>query len=504
MDPLTQFLGGLALAFEPMNLVYLVVGVMVGNFVGVLPGLGPVTGVALLIPFTFGMDGTSALILLCAIYYGSMYGNSISAVLLNIPGTPASIMTAMEGYPLARQGRAGPALAMSAFASFFAGTVGAFGLLFLTPQLSRLALSFGPTEEFALLLAAFTLVATLSGSFIKGLAMAFLGIALATIGPEPMVAASRMTFGSGVLDLGINFVAASIGLFAIPSAIEGVERPAKFVLHQASLKLRDLLPTRQDFKESKTAFPVGTFVGFFSSVMPGIGPTEASLMSYAIQRRISKYREKFGNGSMEGIATVEAANNASSVGGLIPMLSFGIPSSATTAVLMGAMLIHGLQPGPMLMATNPGVVFAVIASMYLGNLMLLVLNLPLISIWVACLRLPPNLILCAVIILSATGVYAAANSLDAVIIMFGFGLLGYVLKKLRFPVAPIILALILTGPLEAALGKSLALSGGDWSIFVSRPITLTFLGVAVVSILLQLPLLKWFGGARKVVPPKPD
>lgn len=497
MDTMTLFLAGLSHAFEPMNLMYLVVGVLVGNFVGVLPGLGPVTGVALLIPFTYGMDGTSALILLSAIYYGSMYGNSISAVLLNIPGTPASILTALEGHPLARQGRAGPALALAAVASFFAGTLGAFGLLFLTPQLSRFALSFGPPEEFALLVAAFTLVASLSGSLIKGAAMALLGVALATVGPEPMVAASRMTFGTEILGLGINFVAASIGLFAIPSAIEGVERPAGFVLQQASLKLRDLLPNRQDFKESRSALPMGTVIGFFGSVMPGIGPTEAALMAYAVQRRISKYRGKFGKGSMEGIAAVESANNASSVGGLIPMLSFGIPSSATTAVLMGAMMIHGLQPGPMLMAVQPQVVFAVIASMYLGNVMLLLLNIPMIRIWVACLRLPPNLILCGVIVLSTTGVYAAANSINAVIIMFGFGVLGYILKKLDFPVAPLILALILTGPLEAALGKSLALSGGDWTIFLNRSISATLLGVAALSILLQLPLLRWFGRARE-------
>jgi putative tricarboxylic transport membrane protein len=496
LDPIIGFMNGLALALDPTNIMYLFIGVMVGNFVGVLPGLGPVTGVALLIPFTYGMEPTSALILLSAIYYGSMYGNSISAVLLNMPGTPAAIMTAMEGYPLARQGRAGPALAMAAFASFFAGTVGAAGLLFLTPTLSQFALRLGPPEEFALFLAAFTLVATLSGSFVKGVAMTTLGVTLATIGPEPMVAASRMTFGSPLFEVGLNFVAASIGLFAIPSAIEAMERPTKYVLHRASLRMRDLLPTRKDLRESATAFPLGSVIGFFGSVMPGIGPTESSLMAYALQKRFSRRPELYGKGSMEGLTSVEAANNASSVGGMIPMLSFGIPSSATTAVLMGAMLIHGLQPGPMLMAVNPNVVFAVIASMYLGNLMLLLLNLPLIRIWVACLRLPQNLIVSGVVVLSATGVYAAANSVNAVLVMFGFGILGYILNKLRFPVAPIILALILTGPLEAALGKSLAMSGGDWSIFVSRPIAMSLIALAALSVLLQLPILRWIRSRR--------
>ncbi|MBT54949.1 MAG: hypothetical protein CMF72_16320 [Mameliella sp.] len=488
-----NLISGLYAAMVPMNLLYLFIGVLVGNFVGVLPGLGPVTGVALLIPFTFGMEPTSALILLAAIYYGAMYGNSISAVLLNIPGTPASVMTALEGYPLAKQGRAGPALAICALASFVAGTVSAAGLALLMPPLAEFALRFGAPEQFALLVGAFTLVASLSGSFIKGMAMMLLGVALATIGPEPLVAASRMTFGSPVLELGINFVAASIGLFALPSAIEGVERPAKFVFRQTSLKLRALLPTCKDIKESLPALPMGSIIGFFSSVMPGIGPTEATLLSYSVQKQISRHPEKFGKGSMEGIAAVEASNNASSVGGLIPMLSFGIPSSATTAVLMGAMLVHGLQPGPMLMVTQSEIVFAVIASMYLGNLMLLVLNLPLIGIWVSCLKLPPQYILCGVVILSATGVYAAANSLNAVIIMFGFGVLGYILNKLDFPVAPIILALILTGPIEAALGRSLSLSGGDWSIFFTRPISLTFLCIAAASLLLQLPWRRWLG-----------
>jgi putative tricarboxylic transport membrane protein len=485
VDVWNLFLNGLAAAFTPMNILYLLIGVLVGNFVGVLPGLGPVTGVALLIPLTFGMNGTSALILLCAIYYGAQYGNSIAAVLLNIPGTPSSIMTALEGYPLARRGRAGPALVMMALASFFAGTVGAIGLMFLAPTLSRVGLSFGPPEEFALLLAAFTLVATLSGSFIKGLAMALLGVALATVGPEPLVAASRMTFGVGALQLGINFVAASIGLFAIPSAIEGVERPARFAFHQASLRLRDLLPNRGELKEGLPAIPLASLLGFFGSVMPGVGPTEASLMAYGIQKRVSRNPEKFGKGAMDGIVAVDAANSASAVGGLIPMLTLGIPSAATTAVLMGAMMIHGLQPGPMLMMTNPQVVFAIVASMFLGNVMLLILNVPLIGIWVSALKLPANLILSAVLILSATGVYAAANSLDAVYIMFGFGVLGYFLNKLNFPTAPIILALILTGPLEASFGKSLALSGGSYDIFISRPISSALIALTMLSILLQ-------------------
>lgn len=492
MDILGGFWEGFIISLQPHNILFVFVGVVVGNLVGVLPGLGPVTGVALLIPFTFGMDPTTALIMLAGIFYGAQYGASTSAILLNIPGGPSAIMTALEGYQLARQGRAGPALAMTAVASFVAGTLGAVGLLFLTPVLSVAALRFGPPEQFALLLAAFTLVATLSGSVIKGLAMTALGVVLATIGPEPLVAQSRLTFGSSMLHSGIDFVAASIGLFALPSVLEGVERPARVMFLKVSLKLRDLLPSRQDYKEATPAFSLGSVIGFFSSIMPGIGPTEAALIAYGIQKRLSRQPEKFGKGSMEALASVEAANNGSAAGSLIPMLSFGIPASATTAVLMGAMMIHGLTPGPLLMATNPQFVYAVIASMYLGNLVLLILNLPLIGIWVSVLRLPKTVILASVVALSVAGVYAYSNSLGPLIFMFAFGVLGYILNKLNLPPAPIILALILTGPMEAALGKSLALSGGDWSIFFSRPLTVTFLCVALISILLQLPLLKWF------------
>lgn len=497
MDILAGFWNGLVIAFEPMNILVLFIGVFVGNLVGVLPGLGPVTGVALLIPFTFGMDPAAALIMLAGIFYGAQYGGSTSAVLLNIPGGPAAVMTAVEGYALAKQGRAGPALAMTAIASFIAGTLGAVGLLFLTPPLADLALQFGSPEQFALLLAAFTLVATLSGSLIKGLAMAALGVVLATIGPEPIVAQSRLTFGAPMLQSGIDFVAASIGLFAMPSVLEGVERPAKVMFHKVSLRLRDLLPTRQDYKESATALPLGSAIGFFASIMPGIGPTEAALMAYGIQMRISRFKEKFGKGSMEGLAAVEAANNGSAAGSLIPMLSFGIPASATTAVLMGAMMIHGLTPGPMLMQTDPHIVYAIIASMYLGNVVLLILNLPLIGLWASVLRLPKTVILGAMLALSVTGIYAYANSTGPLVIMFAFGLLGYILNKLALPSAPIILALILTGPLEAALGRSLSMSGGDWSIFVTRPITVFFLIVVVVSILLQSPILKWIGNRKK-------
>lgn len=489
MEILSSFGAGLLSAMTPENLFFLFIGVLAGNLVGVLPGLGPTTGTVLLIPITFGIDPTTAIIMLSGVYYGAMYGGSTTSILLNVPGESSSVMTAVEGHKLARQGRAGAALSMSAISSFIAGTAAVVGLMFLTPPMAQLALTFGPPEEFALLLAAFTIVASLGGgSMAKGLAMAGLGVILATIGLEPVVAQSRLTFGLQPLEQGISFIAASIGLFALPEVMEAMERPGRMVYERVTTKVGRLLPTKEDFRESWLAFPVGSVVGFIGGIMPGAGATVSSFLAYDIQKRVARRPEKFGKGSIEAVAAVEGANNAASTGAMIPMLSFGIPGSGTTAVIMGAMMIHGLRPGPLLFEANPDFVWALVASMYLGNIMLLILNLPLIWIWISCLKIPGHIVLTAVLALSVTGVYAEDNSLDNVIVMFGFGILGYVLKKLRFPPAPIILALILTGPLESALAKSLAMSGNDWSIFFVRPFTTSLLVLAAMSIFFQIPV----------------
>jgi len=491
VDILSAFGAGLLTAMTPENLLFLFVGVVAGNLVGVLPGLGPTTGTVLLIPLTFGMDPTTAIIMLSGVYYGAMYGGSTTSILLNVPGESSSVMTAVEGHKLARQGRAGAALSMSAISSFVAGTAAVVGLMFLTPPMASLALAFGPPEEFALLFAAFTIVASLgAGSMAKGLAMAGLGVILATIGLEPVVAQSRLTFGLPPLEQGISFIAASIGLFALPEVMEAMERPGRMVYQRVASGIGKLLPTKQDFRESASAFPVGATVGFLGGIIPGAGATVSSFLAYDIQRRVSRAPKKFGKGSIEAVAAVEGANNAASTGAMIPMLSFGIPGSGTTAVIMGAMMIHGLRPGPLLFESNPEFVWALVASMYVGNLMLLVLNLPLIWIWISCLRLPGHIVLTAVLALSVTGVFAEDNSLDNVVVMFVFGFLGYVLKKLKFPPAPIVLALILTGPLESALAKSLAMSGNDWSIFLVRPFTTSLLAIAALSIVFQIPIVR--------------
>ncbi|MEW6671815.1 MAG: tripartite tricarboxylate transporter permease [Thermodesulfobacteriota bacterium] len=500
MEAVHLMIGGFQAAFSWLNLLYLFIGVLFGNLVGVLPGLGPVSGTVLLIPLTFKLPAATAIIMLSGVYYGAMYGGSTTSILLNIPGESSSLMTAVEGYQLTKQGRGGAALGMSAITSFIGGTLAVVGLMTLSPLMADVALSFGPPENFALIFAAFTIIASLGGSSVlKGLAMGALGVVFATIGIEPMVAQNRLTFGLAPLSGGVSFVAAAMGLFALPEVFEGIEQPGQVVFQKVALKLRNLMPNRQDFKDSKTAIPMGALTGFIGGVLPGAGATISSFFAYGIQKRIAKRPELFGKGSMEAIAAVEGANNAASTSALIPMLTFGIPGSGTAAILMGAMIIHGLQPGPLLFENNPDVVWALIASMYLGNIMLFILNLPLIGIWVSFMRLPTHIILTGVLAISVTGVYADENSLGDVIVMFGFGILGYILKKTDFPPAPIVLALVLTEQLEGALHRSLVISGGDWSIFFTRPLSLGLLLLALISIILQMPAFeRWVGKIRRL------
>jgi putative tricarboxylic transport membrane protein len=464
-------------------------GILLGNLVGVLPGLGPAAGTALLLPMTFFLPPTTAIIFLAGIYYGAMYGGSTSSVLLNIPGEPSSVMTAYEGYKLTQRGRGGAALAMSAIASFFAGTLAVVGVMYLSVPLANLGLGFGPAENFALIVMAFTLVGTLSGaSPARGLAMAALGMCLATVGQTTIVAGTRLTFGISALDEGFSIVAAAIGLFAIPEVLEGIERPSRVALQKGRVRLRDLVPSRQDWSDSATALPSGALVGFIGGVLPGAGATVSSFLAYGLQKRISRKPEQFGKGSMEAVAAVEGANNAASTGALIPMLSLGLPGSATTAILLGAMVLHGVQPGPLLIAMHPEIFWGLVASMYLGNIALLILNLPLIGIWISMLRLPQNIIITAVLAISVLGVYAEENSFSSIYVMIGFGALGWAMKKLNFPAPPLILALILTSQMETQMMRALALGHGNWTIFVSSPASVTLLTIAALSIALQLGL----------------
>lgn len=478
---------GVALQWE--NLLLVLLGVLVGNLVGVLPGLGPAGGTVLLIPFTFALEPASAIILLGGVYYGAMYGGSTTSILLNIPGETSSVMTAVEGHPLAKQGRGGQALGMSAISSFIAGTVALVGITLLAPTLAQVALSFGPPEIFTLILAAFTIISSLaSASLAKGLLMGALGVLLATIGVEPMVVQTRLTFGIEPLLTGVSFVAAAMGLFAIPEVLVALENPAKDVFVKTSVRIRNLIPSRQDFKDSSQGIGVATGVGFIGGLLPGGDPTGSSFFAYGIGKRVSKHPERFGgNGSMEAVAIVEGTNNAAATSSLVPLLSFGIPGSATAAVLLGAFLIHGLQPGPLLFQNSPEVAFGLIASMYLGNVMLLILNMPLIGMWITLMRLPTKYILSAVFAIAVIGAFADSQSFGDVWIMFAFGVLGYVFRKLDYPPAPLILGLVLTGTFEQAMHQSMIMSRGDWSIFVTRPLSVLLLAIAVVSVLTQIP-----------------
>lgn len=489
MEAFQLLADGFGAAFSPINILYLFIGAFLGSLVGVLPGIGPSAGMVLLIPVTFGLAPVTALIMLAGIYYGAMFGGSTSAILLNVPGESSSVMTAIEGYPLARQGRAGVALGMSAVASFITGTLSVIGLMLFSIPLSRFALSIGPAETFALVFAILTLIAGLSGDkMLKGLAIGGLGLVAATIGLEPLSAQTRLHFGIPTLQQGVSFVAAGIGLFGLPEVIEVIQKPAGEALQKGAVRFRTLFPTVQDYKDSKTAFPMGFVIGFVFGALPGLSGNVGQFVAQAMQKRISKKPGLFdGNGSIEAVAVLEGQNNASAIGSLVPMLSLGIPGTGAAAVLMGAFVIHGLQPGPLLFQNSPDVAWGLIASMYLGNVMLLILNWPLIGIWVSAMRIPSHIIMTGVLALCVVGVYSIENSMGNVYVMFFFGILGYFMRKLGFPVAPIILVLVLSAMLETSLHRALLISAGDWSVFVSSPFSTTFIAIAALSIILQVP-----------------
>jgi putative tricarboxylic transport membrane protein len=489
MEAVDALMQGFDVALTWNNLFYLFVGAFLGSLVGVMPGIGPSAGMVLLLPLTFTLDPATAIIMLAGVYYGAMFGGSTSAILLNVPGESSSVMTAIEGYPLAKQGRGGVALGMSAVSSFVTGTLSVVGLMFLALPLTKFALALGSAETAMLIFAILTLIAGLSGSnMVKGLAIGALGLVLATIGAEPLSAQTRLHFDILTVQAGINFIAAGIGLFGLPEVIETIQKPTMAALQRGAVKLRDVFPSRQDYKDSATAFPNGFIIGFIFGALPGLSANVGQFVVQAVQKRISRKPELFdGKGSIEAVTAIEGCNNASAIGSLVPMLSIGIPGTGAAAVLMGAMIVHGLQPGPLLFQTRPEVAWGLIASMYLGNAMLLVLNMPLISIWITVMRIPSHIIMVAVLALCVAGVYSVENSMGNVYVMFAFGILGYFMRKLGFPVAPIILTLLLSAMLETSLHRSLLISAGDWSIFVRSPMSATFVAIAFLSIILQIP-----------------
>ena len=488
MEAVGNLLLGFSIALAPVNLFWCFVGVFLGTIVGVLPGLGPPATIALLLPLTFKMDPTTAIIMVAGIYYGAKYGGSTTSILLNVPGESASVVTCLDGYQLARQGRAGPALGIAAISSFVAGTFGVVGLMLVAPPVAKFALRFGPPEYFALMVLGLTMVVFLTGrSVIRGIVATLFGLWLASIGTDLFTAQSRFTFGKMELLDGIDFIVVSIGLFAIGEVLVNMESQSGAQIFKVPKGLRNLLPSLQDLKDSRFAFLNGSVVGFFIGVLPGAGSTIASFLSYGLEKAVSRRREKFGTGVIEGVAAPEGANNSETGGALVPLLTLGIPGSATTAILLGALFLWGFRPGPLLIQENPGLFWGLVASMYVGNVMLLVLNLPLVPLFAQILRLPYYVLYPAIFGISIIGVYTVSNSLFDVWMLGFFGLLGYVMRKLDFPAAPLVLGMVLGERLELALRQSLMMSQGHLSILVGRPLSALMLLFA--GVLLFMPIL---------------
>jgi putative tricarboxylic transport membrane protein len=493
VESLGFLVDGFAAALTPENLLWVFVGVFIGTLVGVLPGLGTPATLAILLPITINLPPATGLIMMAGIYYGSKYGGSTTSILLNVPGESSSVVTTLDGYQMAKKGRAGAALGIAAIASFVAGTFGVIGLTLLALPIARLALGFGPPEYFALMTLGLVAVVFLAGkSLTKGLISAVLGLMLSMIGADIVSGRDRFTFGNIALLDGIEFIALSVGIFALGEVFISVEKPMLGALVKAPSRLRDLMPTRQDLKDSRFAMAQGSVVGFLVGVLPGAGATVASFLSYTIERRFSKHPEKFGTGVIEGVAAPEAANNSETGGAMIPLLTFGIPGSGSTAVMLGILIIYGIQPGPLLFTEHPEIVWPVIASMYIGNVALLILNLPLVPMWASILRLPGYVVYPSILLLSVIGVYSVHQSIFDLWMLLFFGILGYLMRKVDVPAPPLVLAFVL-GPLaERAFRQSLIISSNDPTIFVTRPLALLLLIFAAV--LLISPL---FGRARK-------
>ena len=483
MDALNGLLYGLSVAFEFHNLGLLLAGCLLGTLVGVLPGLGPVGAISILLPLTFQLPPAGAIIMLAGIYNGAMYGGSTTSILINVPGEAASAVTCLDGYAMARKGRAGPALGIAVFGSFIAGTVGLIGLQLIGGPLSVLALKFGPPEYFAIILMGFTFIVYLAqGSMIKAVLMALAGILLSLIGLDPITSEQRFTFGNIHLFEGLSVVPLAIGLFGLAEVFVNLEKTAPARVLQ--VKIKNMFPNKSQWLRARWAIVRGTVIGFFMGILPGGGPVLSTFMAYGVEKRVSKHPEKFGHGAIEGVAAPESANNAAASTSFIPLMTLGIPPNVVLAVLFGAFMIHGVTPGPLLMTQHPEIFWGVIASMYMGNVILLILNLPLIPLWVQVLRIPDKILYPLIVLFCLLGAYSVHNSVFDIGVMLLFGMVGYLLNKFDFEPAPLVLGFVL-GPLfEVNLRRSLLMSQGSFAIFVERPIALVALIVCVILIIL--------------------
>jgi putative tricarboxylic transport membrane protein len=492
MELLDNLLYGFQIALTPFNVLMAVLGAALGTLIGALPGIGPVSGVALLLPLTFGMSPTSAVIMLAGIYYGSMYGGTITSVLINTPGESTSVVTCIDGYQMALQGRAGPALGIAAIGSFIAGTFGVVLLMLAAPTLARWALSFGPPETFALMLLGLTTVTGLTGdNAVKGYISMVLGLMLAMIGLDIISGDARYTFGNINLFDGVDFLPVAIGLFGLGEVLVGAEQVTNLRILSGRYGLRDVLPSAADWARSRMAIVRGGLLGFFIGVLPGAGATIASFLAYTTEKKFSRHPEEFGKGAIEGVAAPESANNAASVGAMVPLLTLGIPGSGTTAVLLGGLLMWGLQPGPLLFAKNPDFVWGLIASMWIGNAVLLVLNMAFIPLFVRALKIPYTILMPLIVVFCIIGAYALNNRVWDVGVMLVFGVLGYAMKKLDYSPAALVLALVL-GPLaERALRQALIISSSGIMILFERPISAVLTAGALLAIFLPMLRTTW-------------
>ena len=492
VETFNNLLLGFSVALQPSIMVYAFVGCLIGTLVGMMPGLGPLAGISLLLPATFGLNPIIAIVLLSGVYYGAMYGGSTTSILMSIPGEAASVMTCVDGYAMTQNGRAGPALAIAGIGSFVAGTLGVVGLMLLAPTLAEFALRFGPPEYTALLLMGLLILAYMTGgSMLKTLAMAAFGLMLGMIGIDVMTGYTRFSFGVIELGDGVGIVPVAVGLFGVSeillaagaSTMPEVQRP----------KLRDLMPSREEFRLSVGPIARGSVLGFLIGIIPGSAHIISSFVSYGVERRISRHPERFGKGAIEGVAGPESANNAAATGAFVPMMALGIPTSPVTAVMIAAIMVHGILPGPMLIQQQPELFWGFVASMYVGNVVLLILNLPMVGLFVNLLRIPYAYLYPCILCFCILGTYSVSSSVVDVWILLAMGGTGYLLRKFGFDLAPVALGLVLAPMLELSLRQSLAMSAGSYGIFIERPIAAAMLGLGVVLLLLSLKSLVFKG-----------
>ena len=488
MDALSGLWYGLSVALRPEHLLLVFAGCFLGTLIGVLPGIGPVGAISILLPLTFQMEPAGATIMLAGIYYGVMYGGSTTSILVNVPGETASVVTCLDGYQMARQGRAGPALGMAAFGSFFAGTVGLIGLQLMADPLSRWALKFGPPEYFALILLGFSLITYLSyGSKLKACTMALLGLILSGVGLDPITSRERMTFGMIQLFEGIGVAPLAMGLFGVAEVFRNLG--ALSAGSAVKVRISNLFPSREDWLQARWAVVRGTAVGFLLGILPGGGPVLATFVAYGLEKRLARHPERFGKGAIEGVAAPESANNAAASTSFVPFLTLGIPPNVVLAVLLGAFMVHGIVPGPLLIKNHPDLFWGLVGSMYVGNVVLVILNLPLIPLWVQVVRIPGRVLYPLVLLFCLVGAFSIQNSVFDVAVMIVFGMVGYLCRENGYEGAPLILCFVLGPMFEVNFRRSLIMSQGSFSIFWTRPISL---GAMILCLaLVAFSLYRW-------------